>query len=379
MRIVLILPGGVGRDGVHLVIPALLELIGELAARHELLVIALDQQAEPAAYNLRGAEVRCLGKAGFGARLARLMALLRSWRPAVIHSFWFGTTSTLALCAGRALGVPVLASLGGGELVGLPTIGYGGRLSLRGRLHGELALRAAHAVTAGSRYALEPVRRVRPNARWLPLGGHLPPSGPAARRPSGPPWRLLHVASINRVKGPVLLLDALALVHARLDAPLHVDWVGQDTLAGAVQAQAAALGLGDTIRFHGWRPHAEVLDLAARAHLYLQASLHESQGVAVCEAAMAGVPTAGSAVGLVAELAPEAAVAVPPGDAPALAAAILTMLRDPARREALGRAARAWAQHHDAAWTAREFEQLYAALATRRPGPLRELEPRPTP
>ena len=44
MRIALVVPGGVGRDGVHLVIPAILDLIGGLSEGHELLVLALDQQ-----------------------------------------------------------------------------------------------------------------------------------------------------------------------------------------------------------------------------------------------------------------------------------------------------------------------------------------------
>jgi len=366
MRLALILPGGVGRDGVRLVIPALLDLIGELAGRHALLVVALEQQDAPAAYALRGARVLCLGKASFGVRLARLLGALRAFQPELLHSFWLGTTSSLALCAGRTLGLPLVASLGGGELVGLRKLGYGGQLSARSRLHSRLALLGAHTVTAGSHYALAPLRRHRPDAHWLPLGVALPAEAPPVERPAGPPWRLLHVASINRVKGPLLLLQAIAMARAELrdhaDAePLLLDWVGQDVLDGAAQRRAAELGLGEAVRFHGWQPHATALRLCAQAHLYLQASLHESQGVAVCEAAAAGVPTVGSAVGLVAELAPNAAVAVPPDDAPALARAIVATLRDPARRERIGCAAQAWARAHNSSWTARQFEQLYAA------------------
>lgn len=377
MRIALILPGGVGRDGVRLVIPALLDLVGELAAAHELLVVALEQEDAPAAYALRGARVVCLGRAPLGVRLARLLAVLRPLRPAAIHSFWLGTTSTLATLAGHALGAPVVASLGGGELVGLPAIGYGGRLSLRSRLHTALALRAARAVTAGSAYALGPLRPLRRDARWLPLGATAPAE--QAAPPPGPPWRLLHVASINRVKGPLVLLDAVAAARADLrkhtghPEPLTLDWVGLDVLDGAAQARAAELGLADVVRFHGWQPHAEVLRHCRDAHLYLQASFHESQGVAVCEAAAAGVPTVGTAVGLVAELAPRAAVAVPVGDVAALGRAIGAALCDEERRTALGRAARRWALAHDARWTADQFTQIYARLAVGQGAPQEEL------
>jgi glycosyltransferase involved in cell wall biosynthesis len=50
------------------------------------------------------------------------------------------------------------------------------------------------------------------------------------------------------------------------------------------------------------------------------------------------------------------------GDAAGLAAAALVLLRDNQRREALGRAAQAWARAHDADWTAAQFEAIYRRL-----------------
>lgn len=371
MRVALIVPAGVGRDGVHLIIPAILDLIEALAARHSVLVAALEQESQPGAYELRGARVVCLGQDGprgqrAARRYARLLGVLAPFKPDVIHTLWLGATSSLGLAAGLALRAPAVASLGGGELVGLPQIGYGGLLSRGTRLHAELALRGAAAVTAGSAYALAPLLARRPDARQVPLGAAAVGPPPPVERPDGPPWRLLHIASINRVKGPAVLLRAVAEARAALRAttghpePLALDWVGQDVLGGEAQALARELGLAEAVRFHGWQPHARALALCREAHLYLQASLHESQGVAVCEAAATGVPTVGSAVGLVAELAPAAAVAVPPGDVGTLARAIVATLADPARREALGRAAQGWARAHDAAWSAGEFTRIYA-------------------
>ncbi len=372
MRIALIVPGGVGRDGVHGVIPALLALIERLARDHELLVIALEQEPQPCRYPLRGAQVVCLGmgrnekrktqnatvgpqRLFGGARIARMLAVLRPFRPDVIHAFWFGGTSTLALLAGRALGTPVVASLGGGELVRLPAIGYGGRLHWRGRLHNALAIRLAQALTAGSCYALAPLRERRPDARWMPLGVEQHQGSWATDRRT--PARLITVASINRVKGPDVLLQALAQTP---DAELT--WVGADTLDGAIQRHAAELKLQERIHFVGFQPHPLALEQVAHAGLYLQSSWHESQGVAVLEAAAAGVPTVGTAVGLVAELAPTAAVAVPPGDPHALAEAINALLANELQRQELGRAAQAWAQTYDADWTAQQCRELYQTI-----------------
>jgi len=54
---------------------------------------------------------------------------------------------------------------------------------------------------------------------------------------------------------------------------------------------------------------------------------------------------------------------VPVGDAPALAASALALLRDPARREQLGRVAQAWARTHDADWTTARFEAIYRQVS----------------
>jgi glycosyltransferase involved in cell wall biosynthesis len=85
----------------------------------------------------------------------------------------------------------------------------------------------------------------------------------------------------------------------------------------------------------------------------------------VLEAAARGVPTIGTGVGHVADLAPAAAVAVPVGHPGALAAATIELLNQPARRRAIGQAARSWAKAHDADWTAQAFEAIYAEVIRR--------------
>jgi glycosyltransferase involved in cell wall biosynthesis len=174
---------------------------------------------------------------------------------------------------------------------------------------------------------------------------------------------LLQVASINRVKDPYTLLRALKLVHTS-QPDVYLDWVGEDTLGGEIQRLAAELGLANQVVFHDFQPTEVVRTLAQQAHLYVQSSLHEGQGVSVLEAAAAGIPTVGTAVGVVAEMAPTAALAVSPGDPSALADGILQLLHHPAQREALGQAAQTWARTYDADWTATEYEALYEAIGT---------------
>jgi len=372
MRIALVVPGGVGADGVHEVIPALLSLVERLAVRHEVLVVATEQAASPAEYELRGARILALGRYGRGPLgrlrlLRRAIGAIREFQPDLIHAIWLGPGSTVATVAGWRLGVPVVASVGGGELVAIPRIRYGGARSWRGRWHARFALRRAAAVTAGSRTALEPLARRRLDARWLPLGPERVDETDLAvpTRTLDDPVRLLVVASVNRVKGPDVVLGALARARSTLGNGIHLEWIGEDTLHGSSAALGIALGLADAVAFRGFRPHDQVLAAWGRADIAIQGSYHESQGVAVLEAAMAGVPVVGTAVGLVAELAvldPPAAIAVPIGDPRALADAIVDLARDEDRRRHLGDAAREWALAHDADWTAASFEALYAQV-----------------
>ncbi|TAK00803.1 MAG: glycosyltransferase [Chloroflexota bacterium] len=382
MRIVLVVPGGVGADGVRAVIPALLSLVRRLSMRHDVLVVATDQVAEPASYRLEGAAILALGRRRRGllgrpGATAAAISAIRGFQPDVIHAIWLGPSSTIAILGGALARVPVVASVGGGELVALPRIEYGGARTWRRRGHAALALRRASVVTAGSRLALEPLLVRRPDSRWLPLGAERddPPDAPVALPPdSGPgperPLRLVVAASINRVKGPELVLGAVARARASLGDAVRLEWLGEDTLGGSTAGLARALGIDRAVAFAGFQPHAAVRAAWRSADLAVQGSYHESQGVAVLEAAAAGVPTVGTAVGLVAELArtdPPAAVAVPVGDAAALGDAIVALARDPERRVRLGRAARAWAEEHDADWTARALASIYTEVTRGRP------------
>jgi len=370
MRIALIVPGvgGYLREGHERVIPVLLALIERLAQHHEVLVIPLDQ-AERRRYPLLGATVATLGRmTGAGAGwwlvgLQRLISVLRSQggRPDVLHAFWAGRPGSWAVAAGHLLRVPVVVSIGGGELVWLPHIGYGGYGSWLKRAKTSLVLRMADAVSACSRYSLGALTKTRADAFWLPWSVDWKLFDAPVERPPGPPWRLLHVASINRVKDQATLLRALRLV---LDHGItfELDCIGEDTLGGSLQRMSVELGLAAMVRFHGFKPADEVVPFYRQAHLYVHSSLYESMAAVVLEAAAAGVPTVGTAVGLIAEMAPKAALAVPVGDPTALAQGMLTLLGDPEERARMGRAAQRFARTYDADWTASQFGALYARL-----------------
>lgn len=354
MRLGLITPGfSAGED--DWCIPALLDLVRELSSRHDVTVVTLRYPHQPGTYRVYGATVHALG-AGTAGGLHRaplmargLMALRRAHRQAafdVLHGLWADEPGFLAASAGRLLDVPAVVSLLGGELVALPEIGYGGQLSRSNRWLAGRALRQARAVTAGSAYLRDIASASVDRARLvvLPLGVdtrlfHPLEPGQAPGDVAGltGQFKLLHVASLAPIKDPSTLLRAVAFVANRHPG-VHLHVVGDGPLRGQLEAEAHALGLGESVTFHGAVAHERLPAYYRAADLFVLSSRYESQSLVALEAAACGCPVAGTAVGILPELAPPEYLASP-GDVPALAAAIEHSLDQPAQRLAAGRAA----------------------------------------
>jgi len=362
MRLVLVVPGGVDASGTDRVIPALLALIERLARRHEVSVVTLAQGTAPTTYRLLGATVQDLALRGRFVTARTLPALLRLVRAAdadVVHAFWAAPAGLLAATATRLLGVPSLVHLGGGELAARPEIGYGGLLSWRDRAATLAALSGATRISAASGPIREAARGLGFDVAGVPLGvdtGVFRP-GAGARSP-GPP-RLLFVGSLNAVKDPDTLLRAFERI-LREEPAARLTVAGVDTTSGRVPAL-----FGDRVTYLGHVPTPRIATLLRETDLLIVTSRHEAGPLVVLEAAATGVPTVGTAVGHVMDLAPHAAVAVPIGDGGALASHAVRLLRDGVERERLGSAARDWAVAHDADATAAAFESIYREIRSR--------------
>ena len=361
MRIALVVTGGVDESARERIIPALLSLIERLARRHEVHVYTLRYLAEPRTYPLLGGVVHDLGRPeGIRAQFRRLLAALSHDGPFdAIHGYWALPAGLVAAMAGRRLHIPSIVTFDSGEFISLPEIGYGLQLTFRHRRAVAATVSLATRSTVCTWYQERLARAHGARPQVVPIGVDTRLFHPPAdRRPSGPPWRLLHVASLNRVKDQPTLIEALTELANRVPA-VHLDVVGEDTLDGSIQALARHAGVEHFVTFHGFLPIDGLVPLYQRAHLLVVSSRHEAANVAVMEAAACGVPTVGTCVGHVADWAPDRAVAVPPGNAPALAGAIADLLEDGDRRDRIASAAHAWTLAHDADWTADTFEAIY--------------------
>jgi glycosyltransferase involved in cell wall biosynthesis len=364
MKVALIVPGGVDRSGEYRVIPAIQALIKRLSRQHNVRVFALAQEPVAAVWTFAGAQVFNIGLRFTQVRAVATILQQNRLSPFdIIHAIWSGGVGLVAISAARLIGIPSVVHIAGGELTALPEIGYGGRLHWKGRVREALVLRAATAITAASTPVLEALAALGFSAQRVPLGVDLDtwiPCAPA-RRNTEEPARLIHVASLNRVKDQLTLLRALAAV-ASSGHRFRVDVVGEDTLHGAVQATARELGIDDRITFHGFVPQQQLRPIMAAAHLMVMSSRHETGPLAMLEAAVVGVPTVGTAVGHIAEWAPTASRSVAVGDPQQLAGAIRALLENEDLRLRIAHEAWHRATAEDADYTAAQVQRCYHEL-----------------
>jgi glycosyltransferase involved in cell wall biosynthesis len=171
----------------------------------------------------------------------------------------------------------------------------------------------------------------------------------AARRGLGLTDDTLVVGTIGRLnaqKGHRFLLDAAARLLPRVPAA-RVLVAGDGDLMEPLRAQAAALGIAGKVVFTGHR--TDVPDLLGALDVFCISSLYEGTPLALFEAMAAGKAVVSTSVDGCREVLEDGVtgVLVPPADADALAGGLEHVLRDGARREALGRRALAASRRYD--------------------------------
>jgi glycosyltransferase involved in cell wall biosynthesis len=193
-----------------------------------------------------------------------------------------------------------------------------------------------------------------------------------ARPDTHPPGaHLVFTGRLADVKGVPVLLDATATLT---DIPgLRLTLIGDGPDRAALQARATALGLAGNVTFAGYQTSAAVAALLKTADALVLPSFAEGLPVVLMEAMATSLPVIATQIAGIPELVRDAENGrlVPPGNAPALAAAIRDILSDAARARAMGQAgqARVAADHDSATEAARLRTLLSGPCAQIRPDP----------
>jgi glycosyltransferase involved in cell wall biosynthesis len=165
--------------------------------------------------------------------------------------------------------------------------------------------------------------------------------------------RLLSVGRLDPEKNPLLMADVLREA-LRSDPRWRLYICGDGSLAEALVARAADLGVGDRLVMRGHVGFGDPLWALYRdSHALLHVSMTEGMPQVLLEAFAARLPVVATAVGGVPEMTDGRGLLIPPRDAPAGAAALQRLLDDPLQR----------ARHVDAAVTYVEDHTLKAESA----------------
>lgn len=261
------------------------------------------------------------------------------------------------------------------------------RLRLVGFIHHPLALETGLTEAAGAQFAalearLMPLLRgaICPSAETARalVGYGLAPERiavvpPGTEKPAGPPRparakgpvQLLCVATVTPRKGHLLLIEALALL-GDLDWRLLCIGSLERDLATAQKLRAAIArhGLGERITLAGeWAPE-RVAEAYRGADCFVLPSFHEGYGMVFAEALTHGIPIVATRAGAIPETVPASAgLLVPPGNPPALAAALRRVLSDDGlRRRLAAGAAEAGAALPDWAESVRRWGEAFDSL-----------------
>ncbi|MGN9845775.1 glycosyltransferase [Nonomuraea sp. H19] len=175
--------------------------------------------------------------------------------------------------------------------------------------------------------------------------------------------RVLFVGRLDAEKNVGELLRALPLLPTWL--PVTAEIVGDGSRRRELEDLARALGVADRVTFHGLVGDQEVLDAYARCDVFCMPGTAELQSLATMEAMAAGKPVVAADATALPHLVHQGrnGLLFPPGDVPALAEALGSILDDPEGRTRMGEASREIVARHDIEHTLDTFEMLYREAA----------------
>ncbi|MHB8504885.1 MAG: glycosyltransferase family 4 protein, partial [Acidimicrobiales bacterium] len=161
------------------------------------------------------------------------------------------------------------------------------------------------------------------------------------RRVGVQPLTVLSIGRLVQDKGYAVLLEAVAQARSA-GCELRLVLGGEGPERPALGAMVGQLGLGGSVRFLGAVAQDRLVDLYRDADMFCLASFAEGLPIVLMEAMATGLPVVATSVAGIPELVRhgESGLLVPPGCAPALAAALIKLAADPELRRDLGTAAR---------------------------------------
>ena len=203
------------------------------------------------------------------------------------------------------------------------------------------AIKHAQGLISNSSFTAKEVGRFTDKPVAVVPSGCTVRARPAAKDPDKPVKEILFVGRLIARKGVEYLLRALPLIDKEIPAHLHV--IGSGDKDAELKALASRLGLGGKVTFHGKVPRAALEHHYASADVFVLPAIvddrgdTEGLGTVLVEALSFKTPVVASNVGGIPDVIKdrETGLLVPEKDLPALAEAVVRVLRDPGLAGAL--------------------------------------------
>lgn len=204
-----------------------------------------------------------------------------------------------------------------------------------------VASKFSHAHTCYVTRDLQTDRRGRNTGTTSVVYNGIEPMDPAAYdRPADlapSTYSFAAVGRVSRIKGLSFALSAMKKLDPALDVTLYI--IGTGVLCEELGQEAMAMGLGDRVRFLGFKRN--IYDYLAHIDCLIMPSLHEGLPYTILEAMSLGIPILASRVGGLSEVLDheQNALLFEVGDVQEMVRQMELMVRDPALGKRLGAAA----------------------------------------
>jgi glycosyltransferase involved in cell wall biosynthesis len=312
------------------------------------------------------------------AALRRLAALVRRFRPDIVHTHTAKAGALGRLAALTLRPRPLIVHTYHGHVLE----GYFGPLASRAYRTAERALAHVSDCLIGVsqatvddlvRLGVAPAGRFRVIPVGLDIGRFVDTeadSGARARLAVGATGSEILLVYVGRLV-PIKRVDVLLRAVGRLRAgatPIRLVVVGDGTSRPKLEGLTGQLGLGGAVRFLGWVD--DVTAVTAAADVAVLASDNEGTPVSLIEAAAAGLPAVATAVGGVPDVVLDGTTGllVPKGDDQALADRLCRLIDDAGLRARMGASAQEHVlERYSSARLVRDVEALYEELLASHP------------
>ncbi|NSW57081.1 MAG: glycosyltransferase family 4 protein [Armatimonadetes bacterium] len=362
---------------------ALRDIAEELATRHDIMVLTSGNRSLLAREMVGGVQVARIPVPGRGMRAVASIAsmagfmwagrrdgprIARDFAPDVVNTWFALPSGPVGATISRALDRPNLLTIIGGDIYDpskftSPHRWPVTRAIVRGAIRGAdgiCAISSDVRERAGRHYGVDTGQ-----IEVIPLGLPEPRFERLSRDELGLPQDAFIAIAIGRLiprKAFDRLIDALALTA---DRGIRLVIVGDGPLRKALEAHAAARGVGDRVTLTGWVDETRKFQLLAACDVFSLASLHEGFGIVYLEALHCGLPVVTSPDGGQRDFLRdgENSLLVHSNTPAEYARCWRTLAEDPQLRRRLGDGARRTAGNYSITRTAQRYEAAMGKLA----------------